>query len=114
MANNFIQPGMVLTLTAPGGGVSSGDGVQIGQIFGVALRDAAAGAEFELQVLGVFTLPKDTGTAWTEGALLYWDGTEVDTVATGKLLIGVAAAAATMGATSGDVRLNGVGTLQIA
>ena len=111
--NTFIQPGQVLTLTAPGGGVSSGDGVQIGQLFVVAVADAVAAAPFEGQTVGVFTLPKDTGTAWVEGDLLYWDGTEVDTIATGNLLIGAAIRAETMGATTGRVRLNGVSTLQI-
>lgn len=110
--NNFLQPGMVITFTAAGD-LSSGDGVQIGQLFGVVTKDVLSGAEGEMQIVGVFTLPKDTGTAWAPGDLLYWDGTEVDTVATGNLLIGSATVIEAMGDTEGAVRLNGTATLQI-
>ena len=105
---NFIQPGQVLTLTAPEGGVSSGDGVQVGQLFVVAVADAAAGDPFEGQTVGVFDLPKDDSDAWTEGELVYWDGTQATVTADGNLCIGCAATAAAEEATTGRVRLNGV------
>ena len=41
--NNYIQPGNVVDLTAPAGGVVGGMGYIIGGIFGVAVRDAAEG-----------------------------------------------------------------------
>lgn len=106
----YKQPGNILTFTAPSGGVSSGDGVQIGQVFVVAAQDADEATEFEGMRFGVHALPKATGVAWTEGKLLYWDSgnSNVSTVASGKLLIGAAAAPAASGDTSGDVILNGI------
>lgn len=106
MATNFVQPGNVLTLTAPAGGVVSGAGYMIGDLFVVALHDAAEGAAFEGQCVGVWQLPRKSGEAWTEGAAIYWDGAECTTTATGNKLIGHAAAAAGDTAISGYVRLN--------
>lgn len=107
--NNFIQPGYVVTLTAPSGGVTSGTGYKIGQLFVVAANDAAEGDPFEGQTIGVFTLPKTTGQSWAEGALLYWDDSadKATTTATGNLLIGSAVVAGASGDTTGAVRLNG-------
>jgi predicted RecA/RadA family phage recombinase len=106
--NNYIKPGNTLTFTAPSGGVTSGLGYKIGQLFVVAAITAAEGDEFEGKTDGVYTLPKTTGAAWTEGQLLYWDDTndKVITTATGNLLIGCAAAAAGSDDTTGTVRLN--------
>jgi len=106
MATNFIQPGNVLTLTAPAGGVVSGAGYMIGDLFVVALHDAAEGAAFEGQCVGVWQLPKKSGEAWTEGAAIYWDGSECTTTADLATLIGNAVADADESATVGVVRLS--------
>jgi predicted RecA/RadA family phage recombinase len=107
---NFIQPGECITLTAPEGGVVSGRGCKIGQLFVVAANDAAAGAAFSGCVCGVFELPKLGAQAWTEGALVYWDAANArcTTVAAGNLLIGCAVAAAANPSATGIVRLNGI------
>lgn len=68
MARNFIQPGDVLTLTAPSGGVVSGTAYLIGGLLVVAQNTAAQGVAFEGRTVGVFTLPKATGQTWSEGA----------------------------------------------
>jgi predicted RecA/RadA family phage recombinase len=97
-----------LTLTAPYA-LTSGQGLLVGSIFGVASADAAISTEVEALTEGVFTLTKATGAAWTVGALIYWDNAArncTTTVATNKL-IGVAQAAAASGDTTGNVRLNG-------
>lgn len=106
---NFIKPGETITLTAPSGGVVAGTGYKIGDLFVVAVNSVAATLPFEGQVTGVFELPKLEAQAWTEGALVYWDDSndEATTVATGNLLIGVAAAVADNPSTTGEVRLNG-------
>lgn len=111
---NFIQPGDVVEFTAPGGGVTSGTPVQIGQLVVVPAVTAAAAARFNGQVVGVFTLPKLAGQAWAEGALLYFDATpgEFTTTAIGNLLAGTAAEAALSGDTTGKVRLDGVARVQ--
>lgn len=111
---NYRQPGDIITLTAPGGGVTVDLGYLIGSIFVVATATVAAGLEFEGRVTGVLELVKDAGTAWTEGELIYWDDSANNCVdasgsTAGKLLIGVAAASALSGALVGEVRLNGSG-----
>ncbi|MBI1383041.1 MAG: DUF2190 family protein [Planctomycetaceae bacterium] len=101
--------GEVIVVPAPTGGVVSGRGVRIGVMFGVAATNAAQTVPVALHVTGVYTLPKATGVAWTVGVRLFWDASNsnVSTVATGKLAIGVAEAAAASGDTSGRVRLSG-------
>jgi predicted RecA/RadA family phage recombinase len=106
---NFSQQGDVLDLTAPAGGVVSGTGYLIGAAFVVAVADAAAGLPFPARIAGVFTLPKVSAQAWTEGALVYWDNTakNVTTTVGSNTKIGVAAAAAVNPSATGLVRLNG-------
>lgn len=109
--NNFIKPGEVLTFTAPTGGVVSGTAYLVGALLVVAATTVAQTLPFEGAVEGVYTLPKITGAAWTEGQMLYWDSatSNVGTVvgATTRR-IGVAAAAALSADATGQVRLNGV------
>jgi predicted RecA/RadA family phage recombinase len=110
MARNFVQTGRAITLIAPYD-VSSGDGLLVGAIFGVASGDAAIGAEVEADLVGVFDLKKAASQAWTIGDKIYWDNTNKETTktATGNTLIGAAVAAVGNGAaeTIGRVRLNG-------
>jgi len=105
---NFIQKGDTLALTAPTGGVSSGDGVLVGSLFGIAAGDAAENENVEVQTCGVFELSKATG-AVTQGAKIYWDNTNknVTTTATANTLIGAATVAAVSGDATVQVKLNG-------
>jgi len=64
---NSVQNGEVLTLTAPYN-VSSGGGMLVGSIFGVAATTVLSGASVEAEVLGVFELAKVSAQAWTVGA----------------------------------------------
>lgn len=109
---NYNQRGDVMTFTAPAGGVVSGTGYKIGQLFVVAQADAAAGEQFAGVAVGVHDLPKNGAQAWTEGQLLYWDNgnSRVDTAAGAgaNLLIGCAAADALAADAEGLVRLNGI------
>ncbi|MBL4557289.1 MAG: DUF2190 family protein [Rhodobacteraceae bacterium] len=68
---NYVQPGATLTLTAPYA-LTSGDGLLVGSIFGVAAGDAASGATVEAALTGVFDLTKIGSQAWTVGAKVYW------------------------------------------
>ena len=106
---NFIQEGNILTLTAPAGGVVSGNGYLIGKLFVVATVTAAAAALFAARVKGVIDLAKTSAQAWTEGQKIYWDDTNkrADSDATLGQLIGVASAAAANPSATGNVRLNG-------
>lgn len=113
MATNYIQPGDVLTLPAPSGGVVSGGGYKIGVMFGVAMATAAETVDVAFARTGVFELPKVSAQAWTAGAAIYWDddagGGAVATTATtaGNLLIGFAAADAVNPTATGMVCLTG-------
>lgn len=106
MAKNYVEEGDIITVTA-GGTVSSGDGVLIGSIFGVAQGNASSGTDFELAVEGVHDLPKAAG-ALTQGELVYWDNTakNVTATATSNTKIGVATQAVTSGGATARVRLN--------
>ena len=105
---NFVQPGEVVTLAAPYA-VSSGDGLLVGSIFGIASGDASLAADVEAATEGVFDLKKTSAQAWTVGALIYWDNTakEATNVSTSNKLIGTAIAAASNPSATGRVRLNG-------
>lgn len=108
---NFVQAGDQITVAAPAA-VSSGQGIQVGQLFGVALNDADSGSDVVVKTGGIFDLTKIGSQAWTVGAVVYWDNTNkrCTTVATGSLLIGAAveAVAGSASATTGRVRLNGI------
>lgn len=72
--NNKLKSGKIMTYTAPAGGVVSGGGYLIGALFVVACASAAAGAQFEGDTEGEFTLAKAAGEGvLVEGAPLFWD-----------------------------------------
>src|SRR4051812_17940173 len=110
MSANFYQRGDIMDLVAPYDR-TSGQGAQVGQTFGVAQTTVLSGATAAFVIVGVHTLTKIGSQAWTVGQLIYWDNTNkrCTSVATGSLLIGVAAVAAGAGAgvVTGVVRLNG-------
>ena len=105
----YVQPGNTITLTAPYA-VSSGDGLLVGSIFGVAAGTAALGEAVEAALTGVYDLKKVASQAWAAGDKVYWDNTakEATKTTTSNTLIGVAVVAVAGGAgdTIGRVRLN--------
>lgn len=108
MAKNFVQPGHVVTVPAPGA-VVSGDLVQVGVLVGVAQFDAASGDPVELALEGVHELAKVSAQVWTVGQAIYVSSTGLATTATaeGNVFIGVALEAAANPSPTGIVRLNG-------
>ena len=107
---NYVQPGNTITLTAPYA-VTSGDGLIVGSLFGVAAGTAALGEAVEAALTGVYDLKKAASQAWAAGDKVYWDNTarEATKTTTSNTLIGVAVVAVAGGAgdTIGRVRLNG-------
>lgn len=104
----YVKPGVMLTVTAPTGGVTSGDLVRVGDIIGVAATTESAGDEVEVQTQGVFDLAKEAGLAVAEGDALYFD--EANSVLTtfgGGQCVGVAEDAALAAATTVRVKLTG-------
>jgi len=106
----FVQEGDVLEFTAPGGGVTAGTGVKIGDILVIALDTAAAGVTFRGRRTGVVDHAKLSAQAWTEGQQVNWDDTNkrFTTVTTGNFKAGVAAAVAANPSATGRVVLAGV------
>jgi predicted RecA/RadA family phage recombinase len=108
---NFIQPGNVLSLSAPYDRLS-GQGALVGSIFGIAAYDVLSGTTGEFVLTGVFSHAKTASQAWTVGQKIYWDNTNkvMTNVATGNVHIGHAVEAVAGGAadTIGRVRLHGV------
>jgi len=109
---NHVQPGEVVTVAAPAGGVASGVGVSIGFIFGVAAYSADAGKPVEIATCGVFDLAKKAADTLAIGEKAYWDATlkQVTMTAASNKWIGVALAAALGTDATARVRLNGFAT----
>ncbi len=105
----FVQPGESVEFTAPGGGVTSGVGVLIGDLLVIATVTAAAGARFNGLVEGVVSHAKAPSQAWVEGARVYWDNgnKRFTTSAGGNTAAGhaVVATGAGAGETTGVLRL---------
>jgi predicted RecA/RadA family phage recombinase len=94
---NFVQPGDSLAVAVPyAGGVTAGQGVLVGALFGVAAVDGAQNATIECQTKGVFDLTKEPSLAITAGARVFWDTTNrrITTTATGNYQVGLATQAA--------------------
>jgi predicted RecA/RadA family phage recombinase len=92
----YVQSGRVITVTAPSGGVTSGQGVLIGTLFGIAQHDAAAGSDAELLTEGVVEIAKTSALQIDIGDRLFWDATNkvVNKTATAQVCVGVAVSAA--------------------
>lgn len=105
MAQNYIQPGDVIEITA-GAAITSGDMVKTGVLVGVALGDAASGETVRVQLKGVFSLPKATG-AISAGAAVYHVAADnnLSTTASGNTFVGHAVKAALSGDATVEVRL---------
>lgn len=105
---NFIQPGKVLTMVAPAGGVVAGKLYIFGSIFGVAATTVAEGQQFELVTGDVFELPKTSAEGWaTVGLDIYATAAGIlTTTSSGNKKVGVNTAIAANPSGSGLVRLN--------
>ena len=108
----YIQNGEVITVPAPAGGIASGEGAIIGNIFGIAAYAAAVGEPVELATTGVYLLPKATAAVLTIGARAAWDNTakNINLPGTGRFPVGLVTVDAGNGTASVAVRLDGVGT----
>lgn len=91
---NFVQAGKTVTVIAPYA-VSSGMGVLVGAIFGIATFDAANGAPVEIAREGVFDVAAVTADTATQGAKIYWDNTarKLTTTVGSNTLVGAVTAA---------------------
>lgn len=86
---NFVQDGGVISVIAPYA-VSSGGGVQIGALVGVATHSAATGGPLEIKRRGVFDVAALSTDVAPVGTPVYWDDTNkrITTTATDNTLVG--------------------------
>ncbi|EEC0687317.1 DUF2190 family protein [Salmonella enterica subsp. enterica] len=107
MAKNYVEDGKTIELKASAA-VKSGDLVQVGDMFVVAVTDIAAGSAGTGIAEGVFSVPKLTTEDIAAGKKLYLKDGAVQTDATGGLpYVGVAWAAAANGDEMIPVKING-------
>ena len=108
VTERYVQPGEVLTVTAPYD-VQPGDGVLVGNLFGVALGAALSGASVEIATDKVWRIAKTAAQTGAQGALAYWDNTakSITSVSTNNYRVGCYALAAGGADPTATVRLNG-------
>jgi predicted RecA/RadA family phage recombinase len=106
---NFVQEGDIITVAAPYA-VTSGQGVLVGSLFGVAAFDAANGANVEIMPEGVFDITALTADTGTQGTKMYWDNTNrrLTITASGNTLVGALTVAKGGADTTARVYLDGV------
>jgi predicted RecA/RadA family phage recombinase len=95
MALNYVATDQRWELAAPYA-VTSGQGMLVGALFGIALGSAALGANVAVAFYGIFDVTKEPSLAITQGARLFWDNTNrrLTTTATGNFSVGIAVAGA--------------------
>jgi predicted RecA/RadA family phage recombinase len=71
---NYVQKGENITIAATAA-AASGQGVLVGNLFGIAAGDAAIGEDLDLVTVGVFSMAKVSTDELTVGDLVYWDNT---------------------------------------
>lgn len=102
-----VQQGDALYVTAPAGGMTSGNGYTFSHVFGIAAYTCAAGATGVIYVRGCFTINKNPPDVFNMGDLVYWDNTNFrcTVTATSNRAIGIAIAAAGAATTTVQVLL---------
>lgn len=106
---NFVQPGDMVTVTAPYT-LTSGAGCLVGLLFGVAAGAYASGAtDAEIKTTGVFDIAALSTDVGAVGAAAYWDNTNkrITVTSSGNTKVGVFTMAKANGDTTARVRLNG-------
>ena len=104
---NYIQPGHIMDYRATTA-VRSGDLVQAGDLFAVAVTDIPAGGTGSCVISGVVRLPKDDA-AISQGVKAYVNSAgKVTATSTDNDLAGIAFAPATAEDTTVDLLLTGL------
>lgn len=69
---NYVTKGDVLEVSAPAGGIASGQLAKVGKIIGVASGSGFEGDIVAVQIKGVYEVSKEPGMALTQGEELYY------------------------------------------
>jgi predicted RecA/RadA family phage recombinase len=105
----YIGRGDSINIIAPFN-LTSGQGLQVKNLFGIVGADAVLGAQVALHVEGEYQVPKTSTQVWAVGDLVYFDNdlkviTNVNV--SGSVKIGVATEIALNPSATGKIRLNG-------
>jgi len=106
---NFVQEHDIIEVTAPYN-VTSGDGVLVGGLFGIAACTALSGERVNMKTTGVFDVKKVSAQAWASvGAAVYWDDAakNLTTTSSSNTLVAKNVETAANPSGTGRVRLNG-------
>ena len=107
MAKNYVEDGKTVAIVASAA-ISSGDLVQVGDIFAVALTNIPQGETGDGMTEGVFVLPKLKTDDMKTGKKVYLKSGKVQLTNSGSdPLVGVVWADAGAGAEDVPVKLNG-------
>ncbi|MFG1349277.1 DUF2190 family protein [Xanthobacter autotrophicus] len=109
---NDIQESRMITLAAPAGGLASGAGVVIGNLFGIAARTVLVGEQVAISTEGVYELPKLASAVIAAGARVSGTIPPSRSTCRRRVLfpVGTAIEAAGNGIATVRVRLDGVST----
>lgn len=99
---NFVMSGRTVSvqLAAP---CLSGDVIVAGALFGIASVSGQIGDVVEVEVGGVWDLPKKAGEAFTAYAPVYWDAANKQLTVTAGSNLKVGVASSHLGAPAADV-----------
>ena len=108
MATNLFADGDRTELTSPYA-VTSGQGMLVGTLFGVALSSVAISTPVAVAHVGIWDITKEPSLAISAGARVFWDNANrrVTTTTTSNVCIGHATVAALAADTTVRVRLAG-------
>jgi predicted RecA/RadA family phage recombinase len=104
-----VQRGNIITLVAPYD-VKAGEGLLVGEIFGIATADAAAGTPLECDVVGVTDIVCQDGDTGTPGMPAYWDDDNRWITVGGGTPVGHLVATKTAGSPTARVLMSGPGS----
>lgn len=100
-----VQQGDALYVTAPAGGMTSGNGYTFSHVFGISAYTCPVGATGVIYIRGVFTINKNAPDNFAMGDLVYWDNTNFRTTSTSTSNRAVGVAAAAAGASTTTVQI---------
>lgn len=107
---SYVQKGENITVTAAAA-TTSGDGVLIGSLFGIAAVTSEIGDDLDLVTVGVFSMAKVATDVFAVGGVVYWDDATslvtTDDDSEANPAIGIAVTVAGNPSGSVTVRLNG-------
>jgi predicted RecA/RadA family phage recombinase len=110
MATGYVHGDDLVTVVAPAA-KNTGEGVKVGNLFGVAIANAASAANMAIATRGTWAIRKLNGasSSFAQGANVHWDDTNANCTvsATSNLKIGVAVAPAANADVAVQVRLTG-------